>query len=124
MLGLALPGPGVGLLEDGVGWLSCVSRWQEHCCRPQPLTALLPPQDDPAGEAGLPLALSPQPSAFRPLLAIDFPVYVLQVSAPGSLGLFRLMKLLVSRLVSEMASWQTHWVGCQSVYPLSRKGGK
>lgn len=43
-------------------------------------------QDDPAGEAGLPLALSPQPSAFRPLLAIDFPVYVLQEVLPAAGG--------------------------------------
>ena len=43
---------------------------------------LLPPQDDPSGEAVSPLVLSPQPSAFHPLLAVDLPVYVLQVWMP------------------------------------------
>ncbi|KAM7230385.1 hypothetical protein CapIbe_019102 [Capra ibex] len=43
-------------------------------------------QDDPSGDAVLPLALSPQPPAFHPLLAVDLPVYVLQVRCPCSPG--------------------------------------
>ncbi|KAM5130059.1 zinc finger protein ZXDC isoform 1-T1 [Callospermophilus lateralis] len=35
-------------------------------------------QDDPSGEGVLPLALSPQPSAFHPCFTLDLPVYVLQ----------------------------------------------
>ncbi|XP_073900605.1 zinc finger protein ZXDC isoform X5 [Castor canadensis] len=34
--------------------------------------------DDPTGEGILPLALSPQPSAFHPYFTMDLPVYVLQ----------------------------------------------
>lgn len=42
-------------------------------------------QDDPSGEGGLPLALSPQRSAFHPYFTMDLPVYVLQevLPAPG-----------------------------------------
>nr|XP_021576794.2 zinc finger protein ZXDC [Ictidomys tridecemlineatus] len=36
-------------------------------------------QGDPSGEGVLPLALSPQPSAFHPCFTLDLPVYVLQV---------------------------------------------
>ncbi|XP_054443273.1 zinc finger protein ZXDC isoform X2 [Pteronotus mesoamericanus] len=36
-------------------------------------------QDDPSGEAVLPLVLSPQPSTCQPLFTIGLPVYVLQV---------------------------------------------
>ncbi|XP_069416775.1 zinc finger protein ZXDC isoform X8 [Ovis canadensis] len=43
-------------------------------------------QDDPSGDAVLPLALSPQPPAFHPLLAVDLPVYVLQVRCLCSPG--------------------------------------
>lgn len=39
-------------------------------------------QDEPSGDGVLPLALSPQPPAFHPLLAVDLPVYVLQVRRP------------------------------------------
>ncbi|XP_043444245.1 zinc finger protein ZXDC isoform X4 [Prionailurus bengalensis] len=41
-------------------------------------------QDDPSGEAVSPLVLSPQPSAFHPLLAVDLPVYVLQEVLPAA----------------------------------------
>lgn len=42
-------------------------------------------QDDPSGEGGLPLGLSPQRSAFHPYFTVDLPVYVLQevLPAPG-----------------------------------------
>lgn len=42
-------------------------------------------QDEPSGEGGLPLALSPQRSAFHPYFTVDLPVYVLQevLPAPG-----------------------------------------
>ncbi|XP_069416777.1 zinc finger protein ZXDC isoform X10 [Ovis canadensis] len=43
-------------------------------------------QDDPSGDAVLPLALSPQPPAFHPLLAVDLPVYVLQEVLPAGEG--------------------------------------
>ncbi|XP_045350008.1 zinc finger protein ZXDC isoform X6 [Leopardus geoffroyi] len=43
-------------------------------------------QDDPSGEAVSPLVLSPQPSAFHPLLAVDLPVYVLQEVLPAAGG--------------------------------------
>ncbi|XP_053074801.1 zinc finger protein ZXDC isoform X4 [Acinonyx jubatus] len=43
-------------------------------------------QDDPSGEAVSPLVLSPQPSAFHPLLAVDLPVYVLQEVLPTAGG--------------------------------------
>ncbi|CAO2605883.1 Zinc finger protein ZXDC [Lemmus lemmus] len=46
--------------------------------------------DDPLGEGGLPLALSPQRSAFHPYFTVDLPVYVLQEVLPppgGSAGL-------------------------------------
>uniref|UniRef100_A0A8C5KAA3 ZXD family zinc finger C n=1 Tax=Jaculus jaculus TaxID=51337 RepID=A0A8C5KAA3_JACJA len=36
-------------------------------------------QDDPSSEGGLPLPLSPQPSAYHPFFSVDLPVYVLQV---------------------------------------------
>ncbi|KAL6078040.1 hypothetical protein STEG23_004476, partial [Scotinomys teguina] len=42
-------------------------------------------QDDPSGE-GLPLALSPQCSAFHPYFTMDLPVYVLQEVVPASGG--------------------------------------
>ncbi|KAM4799844.1 LOW QUALITY PROTEIN: zinc finger protein ZXDC [Urocitellus parryii] len=42
-------------------------------------------QDDPSGEGALPLALSPQPSAFHPCFTLDLPVYVLQ-EAPTDPG--------------------------------------
>ncbi|XP_057561963.1 zinc finger protein ZXDC isoform X2 [Hippopotamus amphibius kiboko] len=35
-------------------------------------------QDDPSGDGVPPLALSPQPAACHPLLAVDLPIYVLQ----------------------------------------------
>lgn len=44
-------------------------------------------QDDPSGEGGLPLALSPQRSAFHPYFTVDLPVYVLQVWMPTLLAL-------------------------------------
>ncbi|XP_051010858.1 zinc finger protein ZXDC isoform X2 [Acomys russatus] len=47
-------------------------------------------QDEPSGEGGLPLALSPQRSAFHPYFTVDLPVYVLQEVLPapgGSAGL-------------------------------------
>uniref|UniRef100_A0A8C4LC66 ZXD family zinc finger C n=1 Tax=Equus asinus TaxID=9793 RepID=A0A8C4LC66_EQUAS len=43
-------------------------------------------QDDPLGEGALPVALSPQPPTFRPLLAVDMPVYVLQEVLPAAGG--------------------------------------
>ncbi|XP_058422578.1 zinc finger protein ZXDC isoform X4 [Diceros bicornis minor] len=43
-------------------------------------------QDDPAGEGVLPVALSPQPSTFHPLFAVDLPVYVLQEVLPAAGG--------------------------------------
>lgn len=48
---------------------------------------MLPPQDDPSGEGGLPLTLSPQRSAFHPYFTVDLPVYVLQVWVPTGLAL-------------------------------------
>lgn len=48
---------------------------------------MLPPQDDLSGEGGLPLALSPQRSAFHPYFTVDLPVYVLQVWMPIVLAL-------------------------------------
>lgn len=53
----------------------------------------LPPQDDPTGEGILPLALSPQPSAFHPYFTMDLPVYVLQVWMPTTL--FFLVKTVI-----------------------------
>ncbi|XP_054554950.1 zinc finger protein ZXDC [Talpa occidentalis] len=44
-------------------------------------------QDDPSGEGVLPLAFSPQPSAFHPLYAaVDVPIYVLQEVFPAAEG--------------------------------------
>ncbi|XP_012587533.1 PREDICTED: zinc finger protein ZXDC, partial [Condylura cristata] len=44
-------------------------------------------QDDPSGEGVLPLAFSPQPSAFHPLYAaVDVPIYVLQEVLPAAEG--------------------------------------
>lgn len=50
-----------------------------------PDMVLLLPQDEPSGDGVLPPALSPQPPAFHPLLAVDLPVYVLQVRGPTKL---------------------------------------
>nr|XP_020737192.1 zinc finger protein ZXDC [Odocoileus virginianus texanus] len=43
-------------------------------------------QDEPSGDGVLPQALSPQPPAFQPLLAVDLPVYVLQEVLPAGGG--------------------------------------
>lgn len=43
-------------------------------------------QDGPSGDAVSPLALSPQPAASHPLLAVDLPVYVLQEVLPAGEG--------------------------------------
>lgn len=43
-------------------------------------------QDDSSSEGGLPLALSPQRSAFHPYFTVDLPVYVLQEVLPASGG--------------------------------------
>ncbi|XP_077713689.1 zinc finger protein ZXDC isoform X2 [Canis aureus] len=46
-------------------------------------------QDDPSSEAASPLVLSPQPSAFHPLYAVDLPIYVLQEVLPAAGGAAR-----------------------------------
>ena len=68
----------------GLGWRSHVRGVPPGAGVPD--MVLLLPQDDPSGDAVLPLALSPQPPAFHPLLAVDLPVYVLQVRCPCSPG--------------------------------------
>ena len=60
------------------------------------------PQDEPSGDGVSPLALSPQPPAFHPLLAVDLPVYVLQVRCPCSLGWSSPMQL---RLPGSSLRW-------------------
>uniref|UniRef100_A0A8C6FY88 ZXD family zinc finger C n=1 Tax=Moschus moschiferus TaxID=68415 RepID=A0A8C6FY88_MOSMO len=89
------PGPGQrgprASPEDGLGQRGHVWGWPPGAGVPDAVLLLL--QDEPSGDGALPLALSPQPPAFHPLLAVDLPIYVLQVRCPCSLGWPSPMKL-------------------------------
>nr|XP_006995816.3 zinc finger protein ZXDC isoform X1 [Peromyscus maniculatus bairdii] len=80
--GLPVSAPVAGLQCVQIPLLQPVSL---HLCKPLPLLGLTY-QDDPSGEGGLPLALSPQRSAFHPYFTVDLPVYVLQEVLPASGG--------------------------------------
>ncbi|XP_008826804.1 zinc finger protein ZXDC isoform X2 [Nannospalax galili] len=76
---LPAPAPETGVQCIQIPVLQPVSL---HLCKPLPLLGLTY-QDDPSGEGSLPLALSPQPSAFHPYFTVDLPVYVLQEVLPA-----------------------------------------
>ncbi|XP_024839099.2 zinc finger protein ZXDC isoform X2 [Bos taurus] len=81
--GESSPSPGDGDVCAGLGawlWGSLAVPGALPCVQVQLL------QDEPSGDGVLPLALSPQPPAFQPLLAVDLPVCVLQEVLPAGGG--------------------------------------
>ncbi|XP_055413251.1 zinc finger protein ZXDC isoform X4 [Bubalus kerabau] len=81
--GESAPSPGDGDICAGPGawlWGSLAVPGTLPCVQVQLL------QDEPSGDGVSPLALSPQPPTFHPLLAVDLPVYVLQEVLPAGGG--------------------------------------